>query len=119
MSCRISRAARSVAAVVFAAAAVGWAQIERLDLAQMVAKTDNAVLGKIVGKEVVRVDSPRDGPELYFTHLLIEGRSLYTGNAITVPVTFAGGSPVACWKSARSWCSLPKLRNTAPRSRFS
>lgn len=91
MSCRISRAARSVAAVVFAAAAVGWAQIERLDLAQMVAKTDNAVLGKIVGKEVIRVDSPRDGPELYFTHLLVEGRSLYTGNAITVPVTFAGG----------------------------
>ena len=85
------RAVGAAVAALVCAATLGWAQIERLDLAHMVAKTDNAVLGTIVGKEVTRVDHPIDGPELYFTHLLIQGRSLYTGNAITVPVTFAGG----------------------------
>jgi hypothetical protein len=57
----------------------------------MVARTDNCVIGKITASEVIRVDHPIDGPKLYFTTLRIEGRSLYTGNAITVPVTFAGG----------------------------
>jgi hypothetical protein len=91
MTAKMSGAVGSVAAVLLTAASFGWAQIERLDLAHMVARTDNAVLGKIVGKEVIRVDSPLDGPELYFTHLLVEGRSLYSGNQISVPVTFAGG----------------------------
>lgn len=80
-----------LAAALTLAVSAAWAQIERLDLTQMVAKTDNCVVGRIVGQEVIRVDHPVDGPELYFTHLLIEGRSLYTGNQITVPVTFAGG----------------------------
>jgi len=73
------------------AASLAVAQVERLDLAQMVARTDNAVLGRIVASEVVRIDHPVDGPELYFTHLTVEGTSLYDGQQIRVPVTFAGG----------------------------
>ena len=74
-----------------ALASLGLSQIERLDLAQMVAKTDNAVVGQIIDSKVFRVDDPVDGPELYFTTLTIQGRSLYDGQTITVPVTFAGG----------------------------
>lgn len=72
-------------------AALGSAQIERLDLPQMVAKTDNAVRGRIVATEVVRIDHPTDGPELYFTHLKVEGTSLRDGKAVTLTVTFPGG----------------------------
>jgi hypothetical protein len=57
----------------------------------MVAKTDGAVTGTIVGTEVIRIDDPVDGPELYFTHLLVQGTSLYTGEPETVAVTFPGG----------------------------
>lgn len=81
----------TLAATLTLVASAGWAQIERLDLPKMLSKTDNCVVGKIIGSEVTRVDHPVDGPELYFTHLLIEGRSLYTDAVITVPVTFAGG----------------------------
>ncbi|SRR5258705_3870491 len=77
----------SLAAVVFAAAP----QVQRLDLAQMVASADNAVFGTISGKEVLRIDHPKDGPELYFTSLTIQGRSLRTGDPLTIDVTFAGG----------------------------
>lgn len=78
-------------AVALLGAASAWSQIERLDLAQMVAKTDGCVVGKIVGSSVKRVDHPVDGEKLYFTTLTIEGRSLYNGRAVSVPVTFAGG----------------------------
>lgn len=72
-------------------AALGSAQIERLDLDQMVARTDNAVRGRITATEVVRIDHPTDGAELYFTHLQVEGVSLFDGKPISVPVTFPGG----------------------------
>ena len=72
-------------------AALGTAQIERLDLKQMVAKTDNAVLGTITAKQVFRVDHPVDGPELYFTRMTIQGKSLRSGSDLAVEVTFAGG----------------------------
>ena len=70
---------------------LSWAQIERLDLSSMVAKTDQAVDGTITQRQVFRVDSPIDGPELYFTTLTIQGTSLYTGQALTIDVTFSGG----------------------------
>lgn len=69
----------------------GTAQIERLDLPTMVAKTDNCVFGTIVDKHVVRIDHEVDGPELYFTTLTIEGRSLETDAPLTVDVSFPGG----------------------------
>lgn len=74
-----------------ATAALGSAMIERLDLAQMVSKTDNAVVGKIVARHVVRIDHPVDGEELYFTTLTIEGRSLETQKPVTVDVSHGGG----------------------------
>ena len=67
------------------------AQIERQTLDQMVAKTDNAVLAEITGHKVFRVDDPVDGPELYYTTLTLQGRSLEDGKPITVDVTYPGG----------------------------
>lgn len=79
------------AAALIAASALGTAQIERLDLDQMVHKADNAVYGTITSKEVIRVDHPVDGPELYYTTLTIDGRSLKDGQASAISVTFPGG----------------------------
>ena len=79
------------AGALIAASTLVTAQIERLDLSQMVAKTDNAVHGTITNKQVIRIDHPTDGPELYFTTLTVEGRSLKSGQTLTVEVTFAGG----------------------------
>jgi hypothetical protein len=67
------------------------AQIERLDLGQMVARTDDAVRGRIVASEVIRIDHPTDGPELYYTHLTVEGTSLHDGRPVSTRVTFPGG----------------------------
>lgn len=74
-----------------AATAIGLAQIERLDLPKMVSKMDDAIVGTITDKEPIRIDDPVDGPELYFTHMTIEGRSLVTGEEKTVVVTYNGG----------------------------
>jgi hypothetical protein len=87
---RILKAA-SVLAALAAVTALGTAQIEKLNLNQMVAKTDNSLLGRITGKEVIRVDHPVDGPELYYTRLTVEGRSLVNGDQQTVVITFPGG----------------------------
>jgi hypothetical protein len=79
------------ALAVAALTAAGAAQIERLTLDQMVAKTDNSVLAEIVGRKVFRVDHPVDGPELYFTTLTLQGTSLRDGKPVTVDVTYPGG----------------------------
>jgi hypothetical protein len=73
------------------AAGAFTAQIERLDLPSMVAKTDNTVFAEIVAKRVIRVDDPIDGPELYYTVLTLDGTSLRNGQAVRVDVTFSGG----------------------------
>ena len=62
------------AIALLAAGTFSNAQIERLTLEQMVAKTDNSVLGKITAKKVIRIDHEVDGPELYYTHLTVKGR---------------------------------------------
>lgn len=67
------------------------AKIERLTLDSMVQKTDDAIYGEITATEVIRIDHPVDGPELYFTHLTIDGESLITGDLVTTTVTFPGG----------------------------
>jgi hypothetical protein len=82
----------AAAAIVLASAlAPGRAEVERLTLPLLVARADDAVVGKIVERQVFRVDHPRDGGELYFTRFTLEGRSLVTGAEVRVPVTFAGG----------------------------
>ena len=74
-----------------AAGAVGSAQIERLTLDQMVQKTDDGTLGTIVKSKVFRVDHPVDGPELYFTTITIQGKSLTDSAPVELDVTFPGG----------------------------
>jgi len=86
----ILKAGLALAALV-TTAVLASAQIERLTLQQMVVKTDGAVVGEITNKEVIRIDHEVDGPELYFTHMTIEGRSLVDGKATSVVVTFPGG----------------------------
>lgn len=86
----------SMRAVLFAAlfaavAHVASASVERLDLPRMVARADGAVEGVIVRRRVVRIDHPKDGPELYFTFLTIEGRALADGAPLTVEVVYGGG----------------------------
>jgi len=78
-------------AAISAAAVLGTAQIERLDLTQMVQRADDAVVGTIVARNVIRIDHPVDGPELYFTSLTVEGRSLSTNQPASVEVWFGGG----------------------------
>lgn len=73
------------------ASTVATAQIEALTLRQMVQKTDDAVIGTITGTEVIRIDHPVDGPELYFTFLSIEGRSLIDDAPLSVELAFPGG----------------------------
>jgi hypothetical protein len=88
---RIPRALTAVALI--AAASVGLAQIIRLDLPQMVAQTDDAVLGTITSSKSFRTDGDKDGQvkELYFTTITIAGRSLSNEQPLTVDVTFPGG----------------------------
>ena len=102
MDFRIPRALTALALV--AAAGIGLAQIIRLDLPQMVAQTDDAVLGTITASKVFRTDGDKDGQvkELYFTTITIAGRSLSNEQPLTVDVTFGGGfiSPTeGCYNS--------------------
>ncbi len=88
---RVPRLLTALALV--AATSVGLAQIIRLDLPQMVAQTDDAVLGTITASKVFRTDGFKEGQvqELYFTTLTITGRSLSNDQPLTVDVTFPGG----------------------------
>ena len=88
---RVAGALAAALALSALVAGAARAQIERLTLAQMVARTDDCVAGRIVARTVRRVDHPVDGEKLYFTTLSIEGRSLYTSQPRVVEVTFAGG----------------------------
>jgi hypothetical protein len=55
----------------------------------MVAKTDNAIAGRILAAEAFRTDGQIDA--LYFTRLTIEGRSLVNDQPLTVDVVYPGG----------------------------
>jgi len=80
-----------LAASLALAALAGHAQIERLSLDSMVQKTDDTLFAEITNKQVIRIDDAKDGPELFYTHLTLEGTSLETGQPETVTVTFPGG----------------------------
>jgi hypothetical protein len=79
------------AALLCGAAVPARASIESYDLAGIVRRADGAIDGTITQRRVVRIDHPRDGAELYFTLLTIEGRSLFDDRVVTVEVAFAGG----------------------------
>ena len=78
-------------AIALAVTGLATATIERLDLTQMTKKCDDALIGTIIQREVKRIDSPVDGPELYFTKLTVEGTSLKSGSPVTAEVWFGGG----------------------------
>jgi len=90
MKSSLSKLLVSGAALV-ATATLAWASIQRLDLAAMMKLSDNAVIGRITQRETIRIDHPVDGPELYYTALTIEGRSLRDDQNVTVVVWFGGG----------------------------
>lgn len=79
------------AAALFTLSAVGFAQIERLSLSQMVQRTDDGIVGRIVDREVFRVDHPVDGPELYYTSITIQGHGLKNDDEKEIVITFPGG----------------------------
>ena len=85
------KAFAGLAALAAAFCTAAPAQILRLSLEEMVDTADSAILGTITNTEVFRVDDPIDGPELYFTTLTVEGRSLVDGPPATVQITFHGG----------------------------
>lgn len=85
------RSLYSLAALLAVLALCATAAIERLDLSQMVQRADGGIHGRIVAKNVVRIDHERDGVKLYYTTLTIEGANLATGAAQTVDVVFPGG----------------------------
>ena len=67
------------------------AQIKSFTLEEMVQTADHAIDGQIIASHAFRVDSPEDGPELYYTTITLQGRELASGVATTVDVTFRGG----------------------------
>ncbi len=90
----------------------GPAQIERLDLGQMLERCDDAVQGRVISRHAFRVDHDVDGHGLYFTTLRVEGRSLVDGRAIAVDVTHLGGwvePGQGVWNS-----EAPALADTEP-----
>lgn len=80
-----------MAAAMISVGTSGHSQILRVDLQEMVQQTDGAVIGTIVSSETIRIDHPIDGPELYYTTLFVEGRSIVDGQPTTIGVSFPGG----------------------------
>ena len=79
------------AAALVGVGTLGHSQILRVNLQQMVEKTDGAVIGTIGSSETIRIDHPIDGPELYYTTLFVQGQSVETGAETTIGVSFPGG----------------------------
>ncbi len=90
LSPRKALAGALLALAAAATATVGQAAIMRLNLTEMISRTDDAVRGKIVAKQVFRASHPEDG-STHYTVLTIEGRSLIDDRAVTVDVTYLGG----------------------------
>ena len=72
------------------AGGLGTASIERLNLTQMVSKTDHAVYGEITAAHVFKA-TEASGSDHYFTRLTIEGTSLVDQRPMTIDVTVYGG----------------------------
>ena len=77
--------------VLAAASTVGLAQIKSYTLPEMIQEADDAVFGEIINRRVFKVDHPVDGPDLFFTTLTVDGRSLLHDRPMLVDVTYHGG----------------------------
>jgi hypothetical protein len=88
------------------------AAIERLDLKQMVAKSEGAVVGEIRDVYVTAHELP-DAGLLLFTHLRIVGMDLYAGAPADVTVSFVGGelAGVAKYSSEQPTAAEARLGN--------
>lgn len=67
------------------------ASIERLTLRQMVEKTDGGIYGEIVSSSVSAIPMDDGSEEFYVTTLSLRGHSIYTGEELSVSVSFPGG----------------------------
>lgn len=69
------------------------AKIVALDLPAMMQVTDDVFHGVVTSSKVFRIDHPIDGPELYYTTLEVEGRSLLVEEEAlrSFELTFPGG----------------------------
>lgn len=77
-------------ALAIGAVSTTGAQIQRLDLPQMVDDCDHAVYATIVACRTDEYVDPVEGIE-HITTLTLVGESLYDGSAVTVDVSFHGG----------------------------
>lgn len=109
---RTSRLLSLLTSALLAGAAIG--QVVRLDLGQMVRRTDGAVEGRIIERRVTHLEETKDGPDLFFTTLTVEGRELGTGESRTVEVSFPGGfvdEDTGVWNSEAPSAEDQRLRN--------
>ncbi len=72
-------------------AAIATASIERLDLRQMIARSEAGVYGEIISHDVVAVPLPDGGHEMTFTTLRVRGSDVISGKEVTVAVSYPGG----------------------------
>jgi len=57
----------------------------------MVERTDGAVHGTITASHVTHLPETKDGVDMFFTTLTIEGENLISGQSQTIAVSFPGG----------------------------
>ena len=88
---RTIQRASCAALLLGALGALSVAQIKSFTLPEMIETADQAIYGQVIASRVERIDSPVDGPELYYTTITIQGRTLADGQAATVDLTFRGG----------------------------
>ena len=92
--------------------------IKAMNLAQLMSITDDAVHGKIVDSETIRLDTPWQGAA--YTKLTIEGTSLRSGEEGTFEVVFHGSRAIVVNSPRRpSACCTRNASSRRSRSRHS
>ncbi|MFN0207750.1 MAG: hypothetical protein ACKVS6_15690 [Planctomycetota bacterium] len=68
--------------------AVAFAQIESLNLSQMLERADSAIVGSVIEKKTWEADI--DGLQVEFTTITVEGEDLYSGKNIKKEISYLG-----------------------------
>jgi hypothetical protein len=84
------------------------AAIKAMTLRELMQVTHEAVQGKIIGRETVRLNHPWEGA--VYTQLTIEGESLRTGEKKTYEVVFHGSHETEDWYGVSTMPSLQDSR---------